>query len=350
MERWKWAADPSRVHTEGRMARAALEESREEVAALFAVRSRQVVFTSSGTEAINAAIWGALESRPGRILHADVEHSAVTAASARHQVVKIQVDASANIDVEQLGEYLARDAPSLVHCQWANHEVGSLQPVAEVVQLAHRQGALVHVDACAAAGQVRIDLSALGADFVSVSAHKMGGPPGIGALLLARGLRVPSFISGGAQERGRRAGMENVAAAAGFGAAAGILSGAQLEREGAAARAHTERILAIAQEVDGVSVYGDADRRLPHIVCLGVEGIEAEGILIGLDQAGIAAHSGSACSSEELEPSPVLAAMGVDADHSLRLSVGWSTVDDDIDALATALPAVIGRLRALGPR
>lgn len=350
MARWKWAADPSRVHTEGRMARAALEASRDQVAALFGVRSRQVVLTSSGTESINAAIWGTLETRPGRILHADVEHSAVTAASARHEVVKVQVSAAATIDVGHLAAHLGAGGASLVHCQWANHEVGSVQPVTEVVELAHGHGALVHVDACAAAGQLRMNLGELGADLVSVSGHKMGGPPGVGALVLGRGLRLPSFIAGGAQERGRRAGMENVAAAAGFGAVAELLNGPHREQEEAAARRHCERILDIAAAIEGLSVYGDPKSRLPHIVCLGVAGVEAEGILIGLDQAGIAAHSGSACSSEELEPSPVLAAMGVDADHSLRLSVGWSTTDDDLHALATALPAVIDRLRALGPR
>lgn len=350
MARWNWAADPSRVHTEGRMARAALEASRDQVAAFLGVRSRQVVLTSSGTESINAAVWGALASRPGRVLHADVEHSAVTAASARHEVVKVKVDAAATIDVEHLSTLLGEGGASLVHCQWANHEVGSVQPVAEVVELAHRHNALVHVDAGAAAGQLRTDIGELGADLVSVSAHKMGGPPGVGALVLGRGLRIPAFIAGGAQERGRRAGMENVAAATGFGAVGELLSGPRLDEEEETARRRGERILEIAVAIDGVSVYGDPESRLPHIVCLGVRGVEAEGILIGLDQAGIAAHSGSACSSEELEPSPVLAAMGVDADHSLRLSVGWSTTDDDLDALATALPAVIERLRALGPR
>lgn len=350
MEQWKWAADPSRVHTEGRMARAALEESRDQIATLLGVRSRQVVLTSSGTESINAAVWGVLQSRLGPVLHADVEHSAVAAASARGEVVKLRVDAAATLDVDDLAARLAPGGASLVHCQWANHEVGTRQPVSDVVEVAHRHGALVHVDACAAAGQERLDLGELGADLVSVSAHKMGGPPGIGALVLGRGLRLPSFISGGAQERGRRAGMENVAAAAGFGAVAELLRGPRLEQEETAARQRTRRTAELASAIDGVSVYGNPDSRLPHVVCLGVSGVEAEGILIGLDQVGIAAHSGSACSSEELEPSPVLAAMGVDADHSLRLSVGWSTTDDDLDALAVALPAVIERLRALGPR
>lgn len=350
MSHWSWAADPSRVHTEGRMARAALEEARSQVAALVAVRSRQVVLTGSGTESINAAVWGALQARPGRIIHAAVEHSAVIAASARQEVVELGVDASARIDLDQLDALLREGGVSLVHCQWANHEVGSVQPVAEVVEIAHHHGALVHLDACAAAGQVPLDAGELGADLVSISAHKMGGPPGVGALVIGRGLRLPPLIVGGAQERGRRAGMENVAAAAGFGAVAELLSGPRLRAEQAAATALANRIFAIAEGIEAVSVYGDRTKRLPHIVCLGVAGVEAEGVLIGLDQAGIAAHSGSACASEDLAPSPVLAAMGVDADRSLRLSVGWSTTEDDIHALSVALPAVIERLRALGPR
>ena len=350
MARWKWAADPSRVHTEGRMARAALETARDQVAGLFGVRSRQVVLTASGTEAVNAAVWGAVGSRAGRIVHADVEHSAVAATSARHEVAKVAVSPTAALDLDQLDAVLRGGGIALVHCQWANHEVGTIQPVAEAVRLAHRYDALVHVDACAAAGQVPIGLSDLGADLVSVSAHKMGGPPGAGALILGRGIRVPALMAGGAQERGRRAGMENVGAAAGFGAVAELLAGSRLTQEEETARVSSQRIVDVVCSMDGVSVYGDRQNCLPHIVCLGVEGVEAEGILIGLDQAGIAAHSGSACSSEELEPSPVLAAMGVEADHSLRVSVGWSTTEGDIDALARSLPEVVSRLRALGAR
>lgn len=340
-------ADPSRVHTEGRMARAALEAGREQVAALLGVRTRQVVLTSSGTEAINAAVWGAVESRPGRIAMAGIEHSAVAAASGRHDVAEMRVDGVGRIDLDHLEAVLTAGDVSLVHCQWANHEVGTTQPVSEAVEMTHRHGALVHVDACAAVGQVPVDLGALGADFVSVSAHKFGGPQGAGALVLGRGIRVPALMVGGAQERGRRAGMENVAAAVGFGAACAALGDGRLDQEAKAARARTERVLAIARDIGGTTIYGDEIDRLPHIICLGVDGVEAEGVLIGLDQAGIAAHSGSACSSEELEPSPVLAAMGADADHSLRISVGWSTSDAEIDALARALPDVIERLRAL---
>ncbi|MGH9095886.1 MAG: aminotransferase class V-fold PLP-dependent enzyme, partial [Acidimicrobiales bacterium] len=205
-----------------------------------------------------------------------------------------------------------------------------------------------HVDAVAAAGYVRLDLGDLDADLVSVSSHKMGGPAGIGALIVRRGLRVDPFLVGGEQERARRAGFENVPAAIGFGAVADALSApGRVEQEAAEEHGQTARLLATAGEVKGVTGFGDPEHRLPHIVCIGVDGVEAEPVLLGLDQAGIAAHSGSSCSSESLEPSPVLEAMGVDAERSLRLSVGWSTVDADIDAFAEAFAGVVAGLRAL---
>jgi cysteine desulfurase len=241
------------------------------------------------------------------------------------------------------------DRTALVHLQWANHEVGTVQPVVEVVAACRAAGVLVHVDAAQAAGHLGIDFGALGADLLSVSAHKLGGPLGAGALLIRRGLRLRPLLVGGEQERARRGGMENVAAIAGFGATATALHGGALDAEARTARAQTERLLAAALEVDGVVAYGDPDARLPHLVCVGVDGVEAEAVLLGLDQAGIAAHSGSACSSESLEPSPVLAAMGVDSERSLRLSVGWSTTEDDVTAFADAFPRVVERLRALRP-
>jgi cysteine desulfurase len=329
------AADPGRVHTEGRMARVAIEDAREKVAVLLGARPREVVFTSGATEAINAAAFGA----GGPVVCSAVEHSAVRDASARLAVHEWPVDATGRI---QPGDIPPGTA--LVHCQWGNHEVGTLQPVADVVARCREAGVLVHVDAAAAAGHVPIAFDDLGADLMSVSAHKFGGPKGAGALLVRRGLRIDPLLVGGDQERARRAGMENVPAIVGFGAAAECVD---VDGEATRARAHTARALAGALAVDGVVAYGDPENRLPHLVCLGVAGVEAEAVLLGLDQAGIAAHSGSSCSSESLEPSPVLEAMHVDADRSLRVSAGWSTTDADIDAFIAALPDVVGRLRAL---
>jgi len=349
-------ADPGRVHQEGRFVRASLETAREQVAALAGVRPRQVVFTSGGTEAANAAQWGATRARPGApVLCAAVEHSAVRDSATRlAPFVPLAVDGHGRLKVGAVADALAGPgpAPALVNCQWANHEVGTAQPVVDVVGVCRAAGVPVHVDACAAFGQVDLGLGDLDADLVSVSAHKLGGPPGVGALIVRRGTRIEPLLVGGQQERARRAGMENVVGIVGLGAAAGALvadGGARRAAEQAVARARVARLTAAALEVDGVSVVGDPDpaRRLPHLVCLGVAGVEAEPVLLGLDRAGVAAHSGSACSSESLEPSPVLEAMGVDPSRSLRLSVGWSTTDADVEAFAAAFGRVVGDLRAL---
>jgi cysteine desulfurase len=417
---WLSGADPGRVHTEGRMARVALEEGRQQVAALFGTRPRQVIFTSGATEAINAAVYGAValarqriqegprskaaggpggpsgaDVGPGpghlRVALAAVEHSAVREASEREArryaageqpgpgvvgpdasewpqpdpvalesarlepagpawLTRLDVDATARIRPESVSTAAVGPGLVLVHCQWANHEVGTIQPVRQIVAACRDRGILVHVDAAAAAGHVPIDFDELGADLLSVSAHKLGGPRGVGALLVRRGLRVPPLLLGGAQERARRAGMEDVAGAVGFGAAAVELAqNGRLAEEALVAAAQTERLRAVATQIPGVEVYGPGEpgARLPSLVCLGVAGVEAEAVLIGLDQAGVAAHSGSACSSELLEPSPVLAAMGVNAEQSLRLSVGWSTTAAEVELAARALPQVIERLRAL---
>lgn len=340
------AADPSRSHAEGLRARAAVEEAREQVAALVGARSREVVFTSGATEAIAAAVWGASE-RGRHVVVPAVEHSAVREASARAgEVTVVGVDRTGRVDA---GEVLAAVRPdtALVHVQWGNHEVGTVQPVAEVVAGCRERGVLVHVDAAQAVGHVPVAFDDLGADLLSLSGHKLGGPPGVGALLVRRGLRLRPLLVGGDQERARRAGLENVPAVAGLGAAAEAVAG-RLDAEAAEAGRLTGRVAAAAAGMDGgVVVYGHPDHRLPHVVCLGLAGVEPQPVLIGLDRAGIAVHSGNSCSSEALEPSPVLAAMGVDAARSLRVSVGWSTTDADVDAFLAALPPILADLRAL---
>jgi cysteine desulfurase len=355
--------DPGRVHAEGRTARVALEEAREQVAAFFGARPREVVFTSGGAESVNAAIFGAAAraaqaggAGPGtHIVTSAVEHSAVLEAANRAgRVTMAGVDVLGRFDPATVLAGI-RPETALVSVQLANHEVGTVQPAAEVVAAARERGVLTHIDACAAAGHLPIDFAALGADLCSVTAHKLGGPRGIGALLVRRGLRLPPFVLGGAQERNRRAGIENVAAAVAFAAAISELAGPpvpepanRLAAEAEAARRLTDRLLTEAPKlVDGLTVFGDPVGRLPHLVCFGVDGVEAEPVLLGLDRHGVAVHSGSSCSSETFEPSPVLSAMGVDADHSLRVSVGWSSTGKDVDAFLAALPEVVGRLRAL---
>jgi cysteine desulfurase len=348
------AADPGRVHEEGRTARHALEEAREKVARFLGTKARQVIFTSGGTESVNAAVWGATRSRPGRaVALAGVEHSSVREASMRlAPVVAIAVDETGRLIPESLEQALrgaeaAGTEIALVHCQAANHEVGTLQPVAEIVSLCRERRVPVHVDAVAACGHVPLELDALGADLVSVSAHKLGGPPGIGALVVRRGTRVAPFVVGGEQERLRRAGFENIPAAVGFGAVSDLLADtSRLADEAGRQRHLSERIADSATAVDGVSILGSSIR-VPHIVTVAIAGVEAEPVLLGLDRAGIAAHSGSSCASESLAPSPVLEAMGADAERSLRLSVGWNSTDDDAEAFAMAFGDVVSSLRAL---
>jgi cysteine desulfurase len=360
------AADPGRAFAEGHLVRDAIESARERVAVLLGARPSEVVFTSGGSEAVNwvnAALAGAAggarsgvagetAGRGGRlVVCAGVEHSAVRRSAALHGgVAPLRVDRLGRLDLDHLDDLLEGE-PALVHCQWGNHEVGTLQPVEEVVRRCRSRGVPVHVDACAAAGKVPIDFATLGCDALSVSSHKLGGPAGCGALLVRRGRRLRPLLVGGDQERARRAGMENVLGILGFGAAAGAL-GEQggVDAEAARMRMLSERLLAAALEVPGVVAYGDTVARLPHIVCLGVRDVESEAVVLALDRAGLAVHSGSACAAEGFEPSPVLQAMGVDAERSLRCSFGWDSDDDDVEAFVRAFPEAVGRLRELAGR
>ena len=343
-------ADPGRLHAEGRVTRFALEEARERVAEFFGARPREVVFTSSGTEAVNTAVWGALARAPGgggHVVTTAVEHSCVRDAIARGgvEVTVVGVDHHGRFDASDVIGAIRADT-QFVSVQLANHEVGTVQPVASVGAAARALGAIVHVDACAAAGHHVIDFHALDVDLCSVTAHKLGGPKGAGALLVRRGLRLDPFLVGGAQERARRAGIEDVPAWVGFGAACASIT---LPDEIAVQRALIDGAARVTDSVAGVECFGpiDPDDALPNVLCLGVEGVEAEPILLALDQHGVSVHSGSSCSSETLEPSPVLAAMGVDADRSLRISVGWSSTRADVERFVEVFPGIVDRLRGL---
>ena len=350
------AADPGRLHEEGRIVRDALEEARQQVAALICVTPREVVFTSGGTEAINAAVWGATQHRPGApVLFADVEHSAVRDASVRLAPSEIiPVDASARIDSKALEARLGasdQPLPALVHCQWANHEVGTLQPVYEIVRICRSADVPVHIDAAAACGHVPMDLGGLGADLVAPQCPQNGG---------CAGRRRPRHSSGEpvrAPDRGWSAGASPRAGARGIAGPACLRSDASalgvdgqrvLYAEARRARRQIAALAVGATSVPEVTIVGSPqpEERLPALICLGVQRW-AEPVLIGLDRAGVAVHSGSACSSESIDPSPVLEAMGVDASHSLRVSVGWSTTDEDVAAFCAAFFEVVAGLRAL---
>lgn len=347
------AADPGRIHHEGLTARAALEHARGEVAQLLGARPREVVFTSGATESCATAVHGAAQ-RGRHLVVSAVEHSAIRLAAdalaqaGTHELTVVGVDSSGRIDPAEVAAAL-RDDTALVAVQWSNHEVGTRQPVTEVAAACAGHPALVLVDAAQGVGRDEINFVDLDVDLLAVSAHKLGGPVGIGALCIRRGLRIAPLLVGGDQERARRAGMENVPAAVGFAAAAAVLTTpGQRASEAATQRRLSDAVAAITADIDGVTRYGDPDDRSPHLVCVGIEGIEPQAVLLGLDRAGIAAHSGSACASEGLEPSPVLEAMGVDAHRSLRISVGWNSTDADVDALASALAPTISTLRQLG--
>lgn len=344
--------DPGRLHAEGMASRAALEQARDQVAALVGARNREVVFTSGATEAIATAIHGAAP-RGSHLVVGSVEHSAVRlaadalAARGTHEIDLVAVDRFGRIDSAALGAALRPDT-ALVAVQWANHEVGTRQPLDAVVAALADHPALLLVDAAQAAGHDPIDFASLGADLLAISGHKLGGPPGTGALVVRRGLRLDPLLVGDDRERARRAGMENLVGLVGLGAAAAALvAPGRLEEESAQQRRLSERIGAVMDAIDGVERVGDPTDAVPHLTCWLIDGVEPQAVLLGLDRAGVAAHSGSACATEELAPSPVLAAMGVDAHHSLRLSVGWSSTDGDIDALADALAPTICDLRAL---
>lgn len=338
-------ADPSRIHEPGMTARVALEQAREAVARAFGARPREVVFTSGASESIASVCWGVADRGRTQVLSA-VEHSAVRMAAAQHgDTVVVGCDRTGRVDADELLAAVDDDT-AVVHLQLANHEVGTIQPVADAVAACRARGVLVHVDAAQGAGRLPFDFGALGADLVSISGHKLGGPAGTGVLLVRRGLRIRPLIVGGEQERARRAGLEDVAGALGLAAAVDAID---VAGEAAAQTQLADRLRAALLSVDGVELFGHPTERLPHLVCAGISDIEPQAVLLGLDRRRIRAHSGSACASEGLEPSPVLEAMGVDAHRSLRVSVGWSTTEADVEAFAAALPEVIADLRALRP-
>ncbi len=356
MNRW-WAAehgDPSRMHAEALATRYEIEQARRQVADFFGARPREVVFTSGATESIAAAVHGASHRGTHQVLSA-VEHSAVRLSTRRletqhHDITVVGVDGTGRVDPDRMAGAITA-VTAAVHCQWANHEVGTVQPVAEVIAACRERSpeVLIHVDAAAAGGRLPIDFAGIGADLLSISAHKFGGPPGVGALLVRQGLRLVPLLEGGDQERGRRAGLENGAAIAGFAAACTALAGDGLKREAQRCESLTGRLRSQVAAIEGVAIHGHPTQRLPHLVCLGIDDVEPQAVLLALDRAGVAAHSGSSCASESLMPSPVLEAMGVDAHHSLRLSVGWSTGDQDVDTAVEALQEALAGLRRLRP-
>jgi cysteine desulfurase len=319
--------NPSSVHRPGRAARAQIDKARKQVAALVGALPGEVVFTSGGTEANNLALRG-----QKRVLVSAIEHESVLKAVPDAERIPdpehIPVDGNGVIDLAALERMLA-DKPALVSVMFANNETGVIQPIAEVVRLARGAGALVHCDAVQAAGKVSVDLHGLGVDYLSLSAHKLGGPTGVGALVVRDGAPFVTDRVGGGQEANRRAGTENVAGIAAFGAAA------EASRDGLEVSALRDRIEA---SLPG-KVYGASAPRLPNTTCISMPGVKAETQVMALDLAGVAVSAGSACSSGKVARSAVLTAMGVEpaeAETAIRISCGWNTVFEDIDRLIAA--------------
>jgi cysteine desulfurase len=337
----------SSVHGFGRLARRRIESARDQVAALAGARAGQVIFTSGGTEANNLALAGTDRSR---ILVSAGEHDSVLKAAL--QAEPIPLDAEGRVDLDALSALLAADRrPALVSVMLANNETGVIQPLAAVAALAREHGALVHSDAVQAAGKIPLHMAALGADLISLSAHKFGGPQGVGALVAAERVALAPLIRGGGQERARRAGTENLAGIAGFGAAAEAARGALATAAGLSApRDRLEQGLRTL--APDVRVFGAGAERLANTSCFAAPGLPAETQVMALDLAGFAVSAGSACSSGKVRASHVLLAMGAspeEAGSAIRVSLGWHSEADDVERFLEAWRALrAGRGRSLG--
>lgn len=342
LAQWDEVGNPSSLHTAGRAARRVVEESREQIAALIGAKPGDLIFTSGGTEADNLAIKGiAGASDKRRVLISAVEHHAVldpAAALPDRLVEEIPVDHLGRVDVAAL-EGMLDDDVALVAVMWANNEVGTVQPIAEIAELCRRRGIPLHSDAVQMLGQLPLDVAQVSS--VALSAHKVGGPVGTGVLVLDRTLAVQPQLHGGGQERDVRSGTVDAAGIAGFAAA--------LAAPAPDMRPLRDALVAgVQQAVPNAVLNGDPVDRLPHNAHFSFPGCPGDALLMLLDAAGIAVSTGSACTAGIPQPSHVLMAMGADRDlarSSLRFSLGWASTADDVEALVAALPAAVERAR-----
>lgn len=354
--------NPSSVHAYGQEAKTALDDARSAVARLIGARPAEIVFTSGGTEADNLAIRGVAEScdegRRGHFVASAIEHEAVLRTlkaldRTGRSTALAGVDPRGVVTPERLDEAL-NDETALVSVMHANNEIGTIQPVAELAALARERGALVHTDAVQSVGKIPVDVRDLGVDMLSLSGHKFNGPKGAGALWVRRGTRLHAQLTGGRQERNRRAGTENLPAIVGLGAAARRLLERPPSEAAADVTALRDRLEAgILAAVPGTTVNGGGAARVGNTSNISFDGVEAESLLIALDLEGIAVSTGSACSSGTLEPSHVLKAMGLPphrVQNSLRFSLGIGNTAADVDRVVAVLPAAVNRLRGLTGR
>ena len=348
----------SSVHYYGQQAKAAIDDARSAVAALVGAEPAEIIFTSSGTEADNFAIRGAAEALEptGRkhLITSGIEHEAVlntfkALAKRGWRTTVLPLDATGIVSPDRLRDAMTDDT-ALVSIMHANNEIGTIQPIAELATIAKARGALFHTDAVQGAGKIPVNVRALGVDLLAVSAHKFYGPKGIGALWAKRGVRLSPFLSGGKQERNRRAGTENVPGIIGMGVAAARAM-PKMDAEAARLSALRDRLeKGILSSVPNTDVNGARDARVPNTTNISFDRIEAESLLIALDLEGVAVSTGSACSSGTLEPSHVLKAMGLSshrAQNSIRFSLGASNTEEQIDRVVEILPRIVAKLRTL---
>jgi cysteine desulfurase len=350
---WDLVGNPSSVHAEGRQARRLVEDARHAVARGVGALPRNVIFTSGGTEDNALALSPGLRTSSGRaaerLLVSAIEHASVLMGGrfAGDSIGTVGVTRSGVLDLDGLAAALEGGPPALVSVMLANNETGAVQPVEQAAEMVHAAGGVLHVDAIQAFGKISFNLKSLGADLITLSAHKIGGPKGVGAVILADGVQgLAPLLRGGGQELGHRAGTENVAAIAGFGAAVQAAAGA-LDSYPGRLEMLRNRLEKGLRQTPGLVIFTDEVTRVPNTTLFTVRGLRAETAVIGFDLAGIAVSSGSACSSGKVQRSYVLDAMGFGpefANGAVRLSMGWSTTDADIDRCLEAWRKLAGTL------
>lgn len=354
----EYYGNASSMHRFGGGNKKVIEHARENVAALLNASPAEIIFTSGGTESDSSAIYSALQVYPDKkhIITSAVEHPAVLEVFKKlskegYRVDFIGVDKDGRFNMEQYQRVLDKET-ALVSVMWANSETGTIFPVKEIAQLAHKAGALCHTDAVQATGKIETDVKAVGVDMLSCSSHKIHGPKGMGALYIRQGLRFYPFMIGGHQEKVRRAGTENVPAIAGFGAAAKYAKETLWKYQAQVAPLRDKLENALLAAIADSKVNGDRQNRLPNTSNISFGYVEGESILMMLDEYGICASSGSACTSGSLEPSHVLRAMGVPfqfAHGSVRFSLSKFSTEEEVDEVIKRLPSIIQRLREISP-
>lgn len=350
--------NPSSMHTFGGQVMNALDKAREQLAELLHCQPDEIIFTASGSESDNTAFWSALQSQPEKrhIITTRVEHPAVLNVCQfwereGYHVKYLGVDEKGRLDLDEYRDSLSDDT-ALVSIMFANNEVGNIYPIQQLSELAHERGILFHTDAVQAVGKIPIDLRHMPVDMLSLSGHKIHAPKGIGALYVRKGVRFRSFVRGGHQERGRRAGTENVPYIVGLGMAAQLSHEFMKKERIDVALLRDKLENGLLESIRDSRVNGDIENRLPNTSNISFKNVEGEAILLMLDRLGIAASSGSACTSGSLEPSHVLRAMGVPFNYahgSIRLSLSRYTTDSDIDYVLKEFPGVIETLRSISP-